>query len=257
MHPALYYSLLLIAGFASGFIDSIAGGGGLISLPALLFLFAGQNPLHATSTNKLAATFGSFTSASRYLASKNVEPIAWPMAAIAFVGSAAGASLAFLLKPGQLNLLITTALIAVGCFVAFRKDFGQLRRHGTPHALQYLAALAFGLVIGFYDGLIGPGTGTFLAFVFILVLGMDFLNATGSTKLVNFATNVAALLTYLLRGVPIHYVEGCVMGSAILAGAYMGSGMAVRIGPKFIRPLFVAVAIVMAAKLAFDLVHAH
>jgi len=250
MRADIYYSLLVLAGLASGFVDSIAGGGGLISLPAMLF--TGMPMLHAQATNKLAATFGSCTSATRYLAAGQVESIAWPMAGLAFVAAIGGVILGVSLHKEQLNLLVTLALIAVGCFVAFRKDFGKARRRRKSGPLPLIAAFLLALAIGFYDGLVGPGTGTFLAFVFISVLGLDFLKATGSTKIVNFATNIAALLTYLLRGDPIHFAEGLVMGVAILAGAFIGSGMAVRIGPRFIRPLFVLVAMALAIKLVVD-----
>ncbi len=147
------------------------------------------------------------------------------------------------------------ALVVVAVICAVRKDFGSIHV-AWPHRRRwyYAIALSAAAVIGFYDGLVGPGTGTFLAFVFVAALGMDFRGGTGSAKLVNFATNVSAALYYGTHGF-VAWPLAAALGAGILIGAYVGSGMAVRVGPRLIRPIFIVAAAAVAGKVVWDLAH--
>ncbi|MBV9868202.1 MAG: TSUP family transporter [Abitibacteriaceae bacterium] len=249
--PPLVAVGLAAAGFVSGWVDSIAGGGGLISVPALLA--TGLPTATVLGTNKVAASFGSSTSALRYGRAGHVKKIAWPMAALAFCASATGARLAIALPDKILNQIIVVALLVVTFITIFRRDFGKTARPWRFRRRWYaLVACCCALSIGFYDGLIGPGTGSFLAFSFVALLGADFLSATGSTKVINFSTNLAAALLFAI-GRHVDWLYALPMGLGILAGAYVGSGMALRNGSRFIRPIFVGVALALGVKLVLSL----
>ncbi|HTN55593.1 MAG TPA: TSUP family transporter, partial [Microbacterium sp.] len=188
--------LIVIAAFGAGWIDAVVGGGGLLQLPALL-LIPGITPVQALATNKLAGVAGTATSTTTYY--RRAKPdlrTALPMAAIALAGSFGGAAVAIVLPASAFKPIIVVALLAVALFTTFRPELGaatRLRFHGRRH---HLAAGASGLMIGFYDGLIGPGTGTFLVITLVALLGYDFLQASAKSKIVNLATNTGALLLF-------------------------------------------------------------
>jgi len=251
--PLWQFAFLFFAGLLAGWVDSIAGGGGVISLPAMFAV--GLSPWGALATNKVAASCGSSTATLRYMRAGSVLPIAWPMAGVAFIAAALGAECALHMSAGSLTGIVAVALIIVAIISAFRKDFGTIHVE-WPHRKRwyYAIALPAAVLIGFYDGLVGPGTGTFLAFVFVAGLGMDFRRATGSTKLVNFATNIASAIVFMCYGY-VQWTFAAIMGAGILIGAYIGSGMAVRVGPRLIRPIFIVMALAVAAKVAWTLTH--
>jgi len=244
-------ALVVIAAFAAGWIDAVVGGGGLLQLPALL-LIPGITPVQALATNKLGSIFGTATSSVTYY--RRARPdirTALPMALIALAGSFGGAIVATLLPAAAFKPIIVLALLAVAIFTAVKPRLGAasvLRFSGRRH---HLAAGAAGLVIGFYDGLIGPGTGTFLVITLVAVLGYDFLQSSAKAKIVNFATNAGALILFIPHGAVL-WVLGLILGAANIAGSYLGSRMAISRGSGFIRVVFLAVVVLLIMKLGLD-----
>jgi len=243
--------LVIVAAFAAGWIDAVVGGGGLLQLPALL-LIPGISPIQALATNKLASVFGTATSSVTYY--RRAKPdirTALPMAAIALAGSFGGAAVATVLPAAAFKPIIVVALLAVALFTAFRPQMGaatRLRFSGHKH--HSMAGLA-GLVIGFYDGLIGPGTGTFLVISLVALLGYDFLQASAKAKIVNLATNTGALLLFIPHGAVL-WLLGGILAVANVAGSYLGSRMAISRGTTFIRVVFLVVVVALIAKLGVD-----
>lgn len=243
--------LVVIAAFAAGWIDAVVGGGGLLQLPALL-LIPGIAPIQALATNKLASVFGTATSSVTYY--RRAKPdirTAIPMALIALAGSFGGAAVATLLPAAAFKPIIVVALLAVALFTALRPQMGaatRLRFQGHRH---HVMAGAAGLVIGFYDGMIGPGTGTFLVIALVAMLGYDFLQASAKAKIVNLATNAGALLLFIPHG-SVLWLLGGILASANVAGSYLGSRMAISRGTRFIRVVFLVVVVALIAKLGVD-----
>jgi len=243
--------LIVVAAFGAGWIDAVVGGGGLLQLPALL-LIPGINPVQALATNKLASVFGTATSSVTYY--RRAKPdirTAIPMALIALVGSFGGAALATSLPAAAFKPIIVIALLAVALFTAFRPQMGaatMLRFRGHKH---HIAAGASGLVIGFYDGLIGPGTGTFLIISLVALLGYDFLQASAKAKIVNLATNAGALMLFIPHGAVL-WLLGGILALANVAGSYLGSRMAISRGTTFIRVVFLTVVVLLIGKLGVD-----
>jgi len=243
--------LVVIAAFCAGWIDAVVGGGGLLQLPALL-LIPGISPVQALATNKLASVFGTATSSVTYY--RRAKPdirTALPMAAIAFIGSFGGAAVATVLPPAAFKPIIVIALLVVALFTAFRPQMGaatQLRFHGHKH---HVMAGAAGLGIGFYDGMIGPGTGTFLVITLVALLGYDFLQASAKAKIVNLATNAGALMLFIPHGAVL-WLLGGILAVANVAGSYLGSRMAISRGTTFIRVVFLVVVVALIAKLGVD-----
>ena len=240
--------------FLAGFVDSVAGGGGLISLPA--YLLVGLPAHTAAGTNKVVACIGTTFAAGKYIRSGNVKiKLALLAAAGALAGSYLGTRAAVHLDDGTLKLVILCALPLVAVFMALKKDFGREdSRPPKAWTKKQEAALcaAIGLVIGCYDGLVGPGTGTFLMLAFTAVLGFDLLKATGCAKVANLASNVASAIVWLINGsvlLPI-VLPAAVFGAA---GNLLGARYAIKGGSKKIRGMAFAVLGLMAVKLAYDL----
>ena len=240
--------------FLAGFVDSVAGGGGLISLPA--YLLVGLPAHTAAGTNKVVACIGTTFAAGKYIRSGNVKiKLALLAAAGALAGSYLGTRAAVHLDDGTLKLVILCALPLVAVFMALKKDFGRENsRPPKAWTKKQEAALcaAIGLVIGCYDGLVGPGTGTFLMLAFTAVLGFDLLKATGCAKVANLASNVASAIVWLINGsvlLPI-VLPAAVFGAA---GNLLGARYAIKGGSKKIRGMAFAVLGLMAVKLAYDL----
>ena len=240
--------------FLAGFVDSVAGGGGLISLPA--YLLVGLPAHTAAGTNKVVACIGTTFAAGKYIRSGNVRiKLALLAAAGALAGSYLGTRAAVHLDDGTLKLVILCALPLVAVFMALKKDFGRENsRPPKAWTKKQEAALcaAIGLVIGCYDGLVGPGTGTFLMLAFTAVQGFDLLKATGCAKVANLASNVASAIVWLINGsvlLPI-VLPAAVFGAA---GNLLGARYAIKGGSKKIRGMAFAVLGLMAVKLAYDL----
>jgi len=242
--------ILIAAAFAAGFIDSIAGGGGLITVPALML--AAIPPVTALATNKVQALFGSGMAAVNYARAGYVDVRRqWVAALISFAGALIGALFASSLPTDVIRLGLPVLLIGVALFFAFKKGLDDVDR--VQRITPLLFTVAFVPLIGFYDGLIGPGTGAFFMIGFVTLAGYGILKATAHTKLLNFASNVGGLTGFLLVAKPF-WMLGLAMGAAQVAGAYVGSTLASRIGAKLIRPVLVVVSTILALKLLWDLV---
>lgn len=240
---------LIVLGFLGAFINAIVGGGGLITLPALLAV--GLPPAMAIGTNKLAATFGNLTSMLTFLHAGKVSfRLLAPVLPVVFIGSVVGASTVHLLDPEVLRPLIIVLLIAVLLYSLSKKDLDKATTSNLSLRTRLLLGSLILVVIGFYDGFFGPGTGSFFIFV-LLFMGLDFMQAAGSSKLLNLASNSAALLVFLLQGT-VHFGYGIVMGVAMIVGAYLGSKMALSKGTAFVKLLFVSVTMLLIVKNIYD-----
>jgi uncharacterized membrane protein YfcA len=240
--------LLFGTGLVAGFVDSIAGGGGLITMPVLLSF--GLDPRAALGTNKLQAVFGS-GSATWHYARAGTVPLSDCKRgfAITFIAAAAGTLLVQQLPRDFLARMIPVLLLAIAIYSLLRPNLGQTDT--APRLSRAGFDVVFGLSIGFYDGFFGPGTGTFWAMAFVLALGFNFTKATGYTKVMNFASNLSSLLVFLAAG-QVLFLPGVTMGLGQLLGARIGSRTVVRHGARFIRPIFIGVVLALTLKLLYD-----
>lgn len=241
--------LLFGTGLVAGFVDSVAGGGGLITLPVLLNL--GIDPKLALGTNKLQATFGSGSAAWHYARAGTVSPSDCKLGfAVTFVGAALGTWLVQRLSRDLLLHAMPILLIVVAVYCLRQPHLGAV---SAPARLPRTGfAVGFGLWLGFYDGFFGPGTGTFWVMAFVLGLGFNLVKATGHAKVMNFSSNLSSLLFFLLGG-NVLFAAGLTMGLGQLLGARLGSRMVVAKGAGFIRPIFILMVLALTAKLLYDI----
>ncbi|HWP51052.1 MAG TPA: TSUP family transporter [Clostridia bacterium] len=244
------YSILLPLVFFAGFVDSVAGGGGLISLPA--YLFAGL-PVHiAFGTNKMAASFGTAIAVRQFAKNGDIRfRPALISAAGAIVGAWFGAHLVMLMSAETLQIMMMTCLPVVAIFMLTRKQLGYDENNFLVPEKENLRCAVIGTVIGVYDGLFGPGTGTFLLMCFTTFLGYSMVTATANAKVVNLASNIGALVTYMLGG-KVLYAIGipCILSASL--GNYIGSKMAIKKGSRFIRPVMTFVIAGLFLKILLD-----
>ncbi|KGR81597.1 TSUP family transporter [Lysinibacillus odysseyi] len=240
---------LFLFGFIGAFINSIVGGGGLITLPALLFV--GLPPATAIATNKLAASLGNFTSMMTFLRAGKIDvKMLGPIVPFVFIGSMLGAFTVHHVDSEILRPLVLILLIAVLIYTSIKKDFGKVKDVGKVIGKKKLAGLLLLIGLGFYDGFFGPGTGSFMIFV-LLFMGFNFIEASGSSKLLNFTSNLAALIMFLFLGA-VNFTYGFIMGFAMILGAYVGSKIALSKGTEFIRVLFIIVTTILILKNGYD-----
>src|SRR5713226_6595622 len=217
------FPALFATGLLAGFVDSIAGGGGLITVPVLLNL--GIPPLFALGTNKLQATFGSGSAAVHYTQSKIVSlPDCRTGVFFTLIGAAAGTLFLQSRDPAFLKQFIPILLLAIPAYMIFKPKVGERDIH--PRWRPGVFYLVFGLLLGFYDGFLGPGTGSFWAMAYMLLLGFNLTKATGYTKVMNFASNIVSLACFIAAG-QVYYGAGLTMGLGQLIGAKLGSRMVV------------------------------
>jgi uncharacterized membrane protein YfcA len=240
--------LLILAAFVAGFVDAIAGGGGLITVPALLL--AGANPLETLATNKLQGSFGSGTAMITYASKGHINLRSQAlMAAISALAAAGGALVAHLLPMQALRILMPVVLIAVAVYFAVKpglSDADSVRRM-TPAMFTF----TFVPLIAAYDGFFGPGTGSFFMLGFVLLAGFGLLRATAHTKTLNFASNIGSFAVFAWSGA-VWWAVGLAMGVAQMAGAALGARLAMRIGAQLIKPLIVITSTAMAARLLWQ-----
>lgn len=242
--------MLIAAGFLAGFIDSIAGGGGLITVPALML--AGIPPAQALATNKVQGVFGAATAAISYARAGHVDlRRQMKTALIALAAGAAGAAMVSYLPVQLLRYALPVILIAIALFFALKPGLNDLDR--TQRISPAVFAVTAVPLIGFYDGLVGPGTGAFLMIGFVTLAGYGVLKATAHTKLLNFASNLGGLMAFALVGKPL-WLLGIVMGVAQIGGAWLGSRLAMQVGAQVIKPLLVVTSTAMALRLIWQLV---
>ena len=239
---------LLAASFFAGFVDSIAGGGGLIQLPALLIGLPKSETAEVLGTNKLSAVFGTTTAAALYRKQIKPDPkVLIAMGVPAFLGSAGGAVLASKIPTSSMRPMVLVLLIVVAIYTWFKPDLGKFEnlRHHSKRRVQ-IAAIA-GAVIGFYDGIFGPGTGSFLMLILVASLGYAFITASAIAKVVNVATNVGAILVFGIHGAVIWQI-GIIMGVANISGAIIGSRLAIKGGSTLVRKVFLIVTVALIIK---------
>ena len=244
--------MLSLASLLAGFVDAMVGGGGLILVPALFAVFPGAHPVTMLGVNKGASVWGTAVATAQY--ARRVD-MRWgallPAAATGFAGSLAGAWLVTVISPGYLRKALPFVLLAVLAYMLAKKELG---RHHTPrfsgHA-ETAVACCIGLLLGFYDGFFGPGTGSFFVFLFVRWLGYDFLNASASAKLLNTATNLAALGLFAWKG-HVWWHFALTMAVANVAGSLLGTRLALRHGASFVRVVFMLVVSALIVKTGFD-----
>ncbi len=238
---ATVLALLGLAALSAGFVDAVVGGGGLIQLPALLLGMPTAAPVQILATNKVSSICGTTASATTYYRRIKPDPRTFlPLMLLAFAGSAAGAVVASQIPRDAFEPIVLVALVVVGGYVLFRPQLGErtaLRFHGHRHLV---AAMATGLAIGFYDGALGPGTGSFFVITLVGLLGYNFLEASAKARLANWATNLAAIIVFAPQGAIVWRVA-VVMGLCNVVGGYVGARTAVSRGGRFVRVFFILV----------------
>ena len=239
---------LLAASFFAGFIDSIAGGGGLIQLPALLLGLPKSDTAEVLGTNKLSAVFGTTTAAALYRKQIKPDPkILIAMGLPAFLGSAGGAVLASKIPTSSMRPMVLVLLIIVAIYTWFKPDLGKFENlRYLPKRRVQIAALA-GVIIGFYDGIFGPGTGSFLMLILVASLGYAFITASAIAKVVNVATNVGAIMVFGINGAVIWQI-GIILGVANISGAVIGARLAIKGGSTLVRKVFLFVTVALIVK---------
>lgn len=247
-------TLLLAAASAAGWVDAVVGGGGLVLIPVLMLVFPGMVPATALGTNKLTALSGTASAAIRLFPR---TPLNWRALAAAFVVAAAfssaGAYTASRLPVSVFKPVVLVLLVAVGVFVATRPQFGTAEHSSTRTRATTLTALAVAaVVIAFYDGIMGPGTGTFMIITLTAVAGMTFLESSATAKVLNSGTNVGALIVFASQG-HVLWLLGLALGVANIVGAQLGAHMALGRGAGFVRVVLLAVVVVMVGKLGYDM----
>lgn len=248
-----HYALLFFFAFMAGFIDSVVGGGGLIQFPALLVFLPGTAIPTVMGTNKFAAFSGTALATSRYL--KETE-VPWksvlPAVVTALIFSFLGARIISSFPKEYIKVLVLILLSAVAVYTFFRKEFGLTHSPKLSTVQTAVYSLLTGAVLGFYDGFFGPGTGSFLIVIFISVFGFNFLIASASAKIVNCATNLAALGYFLYSG-QILYAIAIPVAICNMVGSFIGSKLAIKKGSGFVRVLFLIVVSLMIGKFGWDL----
>ena len=243
---------LILAAFLAGAIDAVVGGGGLIQIPALFAALPGESAATLFGTNKCASVVGTANATWRY--ARQVK-MPWrtilPAALAAFAFSYLGAAAVAWLPKDAVRPLILLLLILAAVYTLMRKDFGQLHRPAHSGRRELAYALLLGGVIGFYDGFFGPGTGSFLIFLFVRFFGFDFLHASASAKVVNVATNLAALAYFVPNGYVLP-VLAVLMALANVSGSMAGTALALKHGSAFVRRVFLIVVGVLIVKFAWD-----
>lgn len=251
IEPSMLVILALVA-FTAGFIDAVAGGGGMLTVPALLSI--GLPPHIALGTNKLAATFASSTAALTYYRKRLFQPKLWYRAFLAtLLGATLGTLVVDMISTDWLEKVLPLIILATAIYTIWHRSPAQDSHHEIDSSMANFNKKQSlqGAVLGFYDGVAGPGTGAFWTVSSMALYKVNILLASGLAKAMNFTSNFTSLVTFALLG-HINWVLGLTMGVCLMAGAYIGAHSAIKFGAKFIRPIFVTVVSVLAIKLAFD-----
>jgi len=237
--------LLILTGLGAGMVDAIAGGGGMITLPVLMA--TGMSPVEALATNKLQGSFGSF-GASLYFVRRKMVRLSEMKLLIActFVGAVVGTVLVQMIDTSLLATIMPLLLVVVALYFMFSRSISD--QDSERRISENLFAFTFAAAIGFYDGFFGPGTGTFFALAFVAMAGFNLKKATAHTKILNFTSNIAALIFFAIGG-NIIWLAGFLMAIGQLAGGQLGARMVVSKGTRLIRPLVVVVTLAVSAKL--------
>jgi len=245
--------LLCLASFFAGFVDSMVGGGGLIQVPIALILLPNVPVANILATLKIPAFAGTSLAAYHYNKNSAVQAkLLLPLALVAFMASMLGSSMASIISNELFKPIIFFILIAVAIYTYTNKQFGQASSKQVQPRQAFYISLLIGLVIGFYDGFIGPGTGSFLLLLFVSVLGFNFLQASAHAKLVNVATNLASVLYFGFKGLIVFKIA-LPMAAANILGNYCGVKLALLKGNKFIRVLFLTIVAATLIRFGWDI----
>ncbi|MCE3284750.1 MAG: rane protein [Steroidobacteraceae bacterium] len=248
---------VLAAAFGAGFIDAMAGGGGLLQLPALFAAYPTAPHTALLGTGKLAGLAGTSSAIARFIRHVRLDwKLVLSAAGGAFVASLAGAWLATLFSPERFRTLVPALLSLVLLYTLLHRDLGREHRPRNRGRRGHWLAAATAGGIGLYDGFFGPGTGSFLVFLFVRVFGLDFLHASASAKIVNASTNVAAIILFGLTG-ELYWLLGLAMSACNVVGAQFGSHLAIRKGSALVRRVFLLVVGSLIAKTAWDAFRLH
>ncbi|MFB9909264.1 TSUP family transporter [Allokutzneria oryzae] len=249
--PIAAVVFLCVAAFLAGAVDAIVGGGGLVQLPAMLLVMPGGAPIYSLATSKLSSFVGTAAAVGTYVRRTKID---WrstaPTAVLAFAGSVGGAAFADMLPPGALNVVVLCALVSVGVYTWRRPGFGAEDSPRHSRLTRLLVMLGGGVVIGFWDGLAGPGTGSFLVFLLVGVVGFAFVRASATAKVINTATNLGALCYFVPAG-QVLWGLGAAMALCNLTGSVLGARMAVRRGSEFVRKVFLTVVAALVLSLGW------
>ena len=247
--------IVTLASLLAGFIDAVAGGGGLVLTPTLFSAYPGAVPADLLGTNKGASIWGTAWATGQYARRVSLNWRALlPAAVLALIGGFCGAWVVTQLSPGGLRRALPLILLAVLAYTLARKDLGREHAPRFQGRQETLVAGTIALVIGFYDGFFGPGTGSFFVFLFVRVLGYDFLHASATAKLMNVATNAAALALFASKG-HVWWHLAILLAVANVAGSLIGTRMALRRGAGFVRGMFVIVVAALILKTGWDALH--
>lgn len=243
--------IICLAGFFAALVDSMVGGGGLISLPALI---ATGMPTHlALGTNKLASTTGASSSTYHYFKSGNLnKKILFALVPLSFIGSAIGVNAVLSINPDFLKVLIIFLVAIIGIYTLVNKNLGMEDRYVDASPKQLWKGRGMAGIIGFYDGFFGPGTGSFLIFTLIHIFGLDFKKAAANGKVLNLTSNLAAIILFLANG-QVAFEYGIPMAISMIFGARVGTHLAVTKGSTFIKPIFVIVSFTLIAKMGYEM----
>jgi uncharacterized protein len=246
--------LLALAALLAGFIDAVAGGGGLIQVPALLAALPSETPATIFGTNKVSSVFGTSNAAWRYVRRIALPwEIALPTAVSAFLFSFVGAATVAWLPKDIVRPMVLILMVVVVIYTMVRPDFGRLSSRTVARERVGPIALAVGAALGFYDGFFGPGAGSFMIFAFIGLFGLDFLHASAAAKFVNLSTNAAALVFFIPTG-HVLWTVGLTMAVFNVIGAAVGARLALRHGSGFVRWVFLVVSVALTIKFGYDTV---
>lgn len=252
MNEVWLYILACTGAVFAGFIDAVAGGGGLVQVPLLLVLFPQFSPINIIATNRLASVAGTAVASWQYVKSVQVEAlVVYATGACSAIAAFSGTFVMNKITPEVFKPMLFFIILLLALYSYFNKDMGQLHQVKFKGKKLLLAAIVTGIVIGFYNGMIGPGTGTLLVFAFVSIMGMGFLQASSTAKLVNVISDLASLIGFLLMKSVIFKLALPLMACNVLGG-YIGSKTAISRGNKFIRHVFLVVVAILLARLAKD-----
>lgn len=245
---------LCIAGFFAAFIDSIAGGGGLISVPAFMFVLPPASISYALGTNKFSATTGSFTSSIGFFKSGKVNfKLLKYLMPFTLIGAVLGVNTVLAINQKYLNTIVLVLIIFVGIYTLFSKSIGAKNNFTGITKINIFLGIILAFALGFYDGFLGPGTGSFLIFGLIWIYGFDFVTASGNAKILNFVSNITALILFAFNG-RIEYLYGIPVAIFMIIGAQIGTKFALNKGIKVIKPIFIVMSLAVAVKMLIKIV---
>jgi len=249
--------LLCLAAFAAGFVDAIVGGGGLIQTPAAMVILSSFPVVQAIGSTKIPSFSGTFFAARQYIKKVSIHyTLSVIMCVVAFFASFAGSQLLTVVSNAFMKPVLLVVLVAVAIYTYTKKDFGQREINNQPPELAIWYGVAISLVIGFYDGFIGPGAGSFLILAFISLLGYDFLHASAHAKLVNLATNLGSIVLFTIKG-KIIWMAALPMAVCNALGGALGARMAIAKGNRFIRIFFLVIVLGTLLRFAWDVFTHH